>query len=137
MRIVGVIALALGGVGVVVGVLLVLGNPDLSAPGPRVLPFQAYEVWRAALAIVLWAAAVLLAVGILAVTRQPGAAWLILLAFIPLIALYLAGGALMPTFALAMTAVVVLGVALPVVVGMVGVAIGSAVRRRKVSAASA
>lgn len=131
MRVLGVIALLVGAVGLVVAALIVVGNPDLAAPGPQLLPYAAYDSWRFTLGILLWCAAVLFASGALAVSRQPGLAWLTLLAFIPLLALYLIGGGLMPTFASALIAVVVLGIVVPAIVGAIGIAIGGAVRRRR------
>jgi hypothetical protein len=127
----GVTAFVLAAVGLVVAVLLVLGNPDLAAPGPQLLPVQLYGSWRLILGIMLWAAAVLLAVGILAVSRQPRLAWLTLLVFLPLLALYLLAGGLMPTLVLTLVVIVVLGLVIPVVVGVVGVVIGGALRRRR------
>ncbi|RUR01195.1 hypothetical protein ELQ94_06655 [Labedella endophytica] len=127
-------AFGLAAVSLVFAVLLVLGNPDLAAPGPQLLPLQAYESWRLTLGIALWSAAVAIAAGILAASRPPRTAWLTLLILLPLLALYLIGGALMPTFVLAMTVVIFLGLVIPVVVGVVGVAVGRAVRRRRSSA---
>lgn len=135
MRVFGVFALVLAAVGLVVASLVVIGNPDLAAPGPQLLPYQAYDSWRFTLGLLLWGAGVWLAVGILAVSRQPGLAWLVLLAFIPLLVVDLIGGGLTPSFVLAVLAVVVLGLVVPVIVGVVGVAIGGAVRRRKLRTA--
>ncbi|MGD8194925.1 hypothetical protein ACEXQB_010590 [Herbiconiux sp. P18] len=124
-------AFILAVVGLLFSVLLVSGNPDLAAPGPRLLPFQAYESWRLTLGIVLWGSAAWLAGGILAVSRQPEIVWLTLLVFLPLLALYLLGGAFMPTFVLTLTVVIVFGIVIPVVVGLTGVVIGGAIRRRQ------
>lgn len=131
MRVFGVFALVLAAIGVAVASLVVIGNPDLAAPGPQVLPYEAYDSWRFTLGLLLWGAGVWLAVGILAVSRQPGLAWLVLLAFIPLLVVDVIGGGLMPSFVLALIAVVVLGLVVPVIVGVVGIAIGRAVRRRR------
>lgn len=133
MRVCGVIALVLAAAGLVVGVLIVVGNPDLAAPGPQLLPYAAYDSWRFTLGILLWCAALLLVAGALAVSRQPGLAWLILLAFIPLLVLYILGGALMPTFVSALIAVVVLGIVVPAIVGAIGLAIGGVIRRRRLT----
>ncbi|MBD8465115.1 hypothetical protein IFU30_02440 [Plantibacter sp. CFBP 8798] len=135
MRVFGVFALVLAALGLVVASLVVIGNPDLAAPGPQLLPYQSYDSWRFTLGLLLWGAGVWLAVGILAVSRQPGLAWLVLLAFIPLLVVDLIGGGLMPSFVLALLAVVVLGLVVPVIVGVVGIAIGGAVRRRKLRTA--
>lgn len=137
MRVFGVFALVLAAIGVAVASLVVIGNPDLAAPGPQVLPYEAYDSWRFTLGLLLWGAGVWLAVGILAVSCQPGLAWLVLLAFIPLLVVDVIGGGLMPSFALALIAVVVLGLVVPVIVGVVGIAIGRAVRRRRKTAATA
>jgi hypothetical protein len=131
VRVFGVFALVLAAIGVAVASLVVIGNPDLAAPGPQVLPYEAYDSWRFTLGLLLWGAGVWLAVGILAVSRQPGLAWLVLLAFIPLLVVDVIGGGLMPSFVLALIAVVVLGLVVPVIVGVVGIAIGRAVRRRR------
>lgn len=137
MRVFGVFALVLAAIGVAVASLVVIGNPDLASPGPQVLPYEAYDSWRFTLGLLLWGAGVWLAVGILAVSRQPGLAWLVLLAFIPLLVVDVIGGGLMPSFVLALIAVVVLGLVVPVIVGVVGVAIGGAVRRRRRTAVPA
>ncbi|WP_378144378.1 hypothetical protein ACFJGV_12980 [Cnuibacter sp. UC19_7] len=131
MRGLGVVALLLGVLGVVVAVLLITGNPSLATPGPQVLPAALYDSWRLVLPVVLWVSAVWLALGILAVSRQPRVAWLMLLAFLPLLAVYFLGGGLLPSYITALIAIIVLGVVIPVVVGVIGVAIGSAVRRRR------
>lgn len=81
-------------------------------------------------------AAVLLSAGILAASRPPRITWLTLLVFLPLLAIYLIGGALMPTFVLTTTVVIVLGLVVPAVVGVVGVVIGRAVRRRSTARAA-
>ncbi len=135
MRVFGVIAIVLAALGLAVGVLLLLGNPDLASPGPQLLPYAAYDSWRILLGVVLWFAGLLLVVGVLAVSRQPGLAWLMLLAFIPLLVVYLLGGGLMPSLALAIVAVVVLGLVVPAIIAGVGLAIGGAVRRRKLRTA--
>ena len=134
MRGFGVIALVLGALALVVGVLLIHGNASLATPGPQVLPTALYSSWRVVLGVTLWVAAVLIVVGMLAVSRQPGMAWLMLLVFLPLLAVYLLGGGLMPSYIAALIAIVVLGVVVPVVVGGIGIAIGSAVRRRRAGA---
>jgi hypothetical protein len=135
MRVFGVIAIVLAALGLAVGVLLLLGNPDLASPGPQLLPYAAYDSWRILLGVVLWFAGLFLVVGVLAVSRQPGLAWLMLLAFIPLLVVYLLGGGLMPNLALAIVAVVVLGLVVPAIIAGVGLAIGGAVRRRKLRTA--
>ncbi|WP_285042096.1 hypothetical protein [Plantibacter sp. LMC-P-059a] len=135
MRVFGVIAIVLAALGLAVGVLLLLGNPDLASPGPQLLPYAAYDSWRILLGVVLWFAGLFLVVGVLAVSRQPGLAWLMLLAFIPLLVVYLLGGGLMPSLGLAIVAVVVLGLVVPAIIAGVGLAIGGAVRRRKLRTA--
>lgn len=131
MRGLGVVALLLGVLGLVVGVLVLQGNPSLATSGPQVLPYALYDSWRVVLPATLWVAAVWLTVGILAVSRQPRVAWLMLLAFLPLLVVYVVGGALMPSYVMALMAVVVLGVVVPVVIGAIGVGIGRAVTRRR------
>ncbi|MBF4567600.1 hypothetical protein ITJ57_02375 [Plantibacter sp. VKM Ac-2880] len=136
MRVFGVIAIVLAALGLVVGVLLLFGNPDLASPGPQLLPAVAYDSWRFLLGVLLWFASLLFVAGVLAVSRQPGLAWLMLLAFIPLLVVYLLGGGLMPSLALAIVAVVVLGLVVPAIIAAVGLAIGGAVRRRKLRTAT-
>ena len=129
MRILGIIAALLGAIGLVVSILTVVGNPDLQVPGPSLIQWPAG--WRIALGIVLWGGAVWISVALMALTRVPGPAWLMLLVYLLLFPVYFILGGMMPNLGGVIAAIVILGVVVPVVVWLAAFAIGGAIRRRR------
>lgn len=131
MRALSAVGWIVGTVTILVAILLLVGNPEIASPGPQLLPNAAYDVWRFLLGATLWAAAVWFTVAYLAATRQPGAAWLSLLAYVLLFLPYAVVPGLMIDFVSALVCVVVFGLVLPAVVALIGRAIGRAAARRK------
>jgi hypothetical protein len=131
VRVLSVVAVALGVVGLLLALLLVMGNNEIASPGPSLLPDALHESWRFLLGIVLWGAAVWFTVGFISGTGQPGVAWLSLLAYVLLFAVFVVLPGLMIDFVSALVCIVVFGVGLPVVVILIARAIGNAARRRR------
>jgi hypothetical protein len=131
VRLLSVLAVILGVVGLVLALLLVMGNDDIGSPGPSLLPDSVHDSWRFLLGIVLWASAVWFTVAFISGSSQPGLAWLSLLAYVLLFALFVVVPGLMIDFVSALACILVFGIIMPVVVILIARAIGNAVRRRQ------
>ena len=129
MRILGIVAALLGAIGLVVSILTVVGNPDLQVPGPSLIQWPVG--WRIVLGVVLWGGAVWISVALMALTRLPGLAWLMLVVYLALFPVYFVLGGMMPNLGGVIAAIVILGVVVPVADWLAAFAIGSALRKRR------
>jgi len=128
VRILGIIAAILGVIGLVLSILTVVGNPDLQAPGPWLIHWP--MGWRIALGTVPWGAAVGVSVALMAFSRLPRPAWLMLLVYVLLFPVYFVLGAALPSLGAVIAVIVVLGIVVPVGVWLAAFAIGRAIRKR-------